>query len=99
MTTAQNPKPTRRRFLSTLGTGAVGAFIGGFGMERLLTGWHTAQANAPAAPLTGRSVEPITVTTAGGVKIHAIQTGYVAVKTAHRQYSGTDGTGFFRHRR
>jgi glyoxylase-like metal-dependent hydrolase (beta-lactamase superfamily II) len=86
-------KSTRRAFFRTMAAGAVGALVGGWGVERLLTGWHATQYNAPALPLTGRSVEPLTVTTAGGITLHAIQTGYVAVKTAHRQYSGADGTG------
>lgn len=93
MTQEQPLRTSRRGFLRTLGIGAVGALIGGTAVERLLTGWHSTQANAPANPLDGRSVEPVTVITASGVRIHAIQTGFVAVKTAHREYNGSDGTG------
>jgi glyoxylase-like metal-dependent hydrolase (beta-lactamase superfamily II) len=37
---------------------------------------------------------PAAHTTTSGIRIHNIQTGWVAVKTAHRQYSGIDGVRF-----
>lgn len=36
---------------------------------------------------------PVTVTTRSGLRIHAIQTGFVAVKAAHRSFSGPAGMG------
>ena len=36
-----------------------------------------------------------THTTASGIRIHNIQTGFVAVKQAHRQFDGRDGNGIF----
>lgn len=44
------------------------------------------QQTEPQAP-------PVTVTTRSGLRIHAIQTGFVAVKTAHRSFSGPPGMG------
>ena len=56
--------------------------------------WYSTQMNSPASPLSGVSVPPATLTTPSGIKIHNIQTGYVAVKTAHREFNGADGLGF-----
>lgn len=36
---------------------------------------------------------PVTVTTRSGLRIHAIQTGFVAVKAAHRSFRGPAGMG------
>ncbi|MDX1995319.1 MAG: N-acyl homoserine lactonase family protein [bacterium] len=36
---------------------------------------------------------PVSVTTPTGLRLHSIQTGWVAVKAAHRQFTGPDGTG------
>jgi glyoxylase-like metal-dependent hydrolase (beta-lactamase superfamily II) len=46
---------------------------------------------APAplpAPPPPASPAPVTITTAGGIKVHAIQTGWVQVKRRHRTLSG-----------
>jgi glyoxylase-like metal-dependent hydrolase (beta-lactamase superfamily II) len=83
----------RRSFLRHLGTGAVGAILGGLGVERWLTFWASTQEGAPLLPLLGRAVEPVTYTTSSGIRIHNLQTGYVAVKSAHRLYTGSDGGG------
>lgn len=83
----------RRSFLRHLGTGALGALVGGFGTERWLSFWSSTQEGAPPLPLQGRAVEPVTYTTSSGIRIHNVQTGYVAVKSAHRLYTGSDGGG------
>lgn len=44
-------------------------------------------------PDTLLRVEPYTIVTSGGIRIHHLQTGMVSVKQAHRQYRGIDGTG------
>jgi glyoxylase-like metal-dependent hydrolase (beta-lactamase superfamily II) len=87
------PQPARRRFLQMLGAGALGALAGAGVMERATAYWYASQLEAPLPPANGRYVQPAAVTTASGLKIHHIQTGYVAVKTAHHTYSGADGTG------
>jgi glyoxylase-like metal-dependent hydrolase (beta-lactamase superfamily II) len=79
--------------LQNLGVGALGAVLGGTLTERVLGHWYGSQAASPILPLHGRGVEPATLTLDGGIKIHAIQTGYVAVKTVHREYTGNDGGG------
>lgn len=49
--------------------------------------------------MTTRSIQagirqaPTTITTPSGIKVHHIQTGYVAVKRVHRSYNGPRGTG------
>lgn len=83
----------RRSFLRHMGTGAIGAVIGGFSVERWLSFWASTQEGAPLPPLQGRTAEPVTVTTSSGIRIHNIQTGSVAVKSAHRLYAGSDGSG------
>jgi N-acyl homoserine lactone hydrolase len=40
----------------------------------------------PAARAT--PVNPVTITTASGLRVHGLQTGMVAVKAAHREYGG-----------
>jgi glyoxylase-like metal-dependent hydrolase (beta-lactamase superfamily II) len=45
-------------------------------------------------PLVGTDpLPPLTVTTPNGLRVHHIQTGYVAVKNAHRSFNGPDGLG------
>jgi N-acyl homoserine lactone hydrolase len=84
---------TRRTFLRHLRTGSLGAVLGGLGMERWLNFWNSTQVGAPPVPMQGRSVEPATLTTRSGLRIHNIQTGFVAVKSAHRLHTGSDGSG------
>lgn len=86
-------EPTRRGFLRYLGAGAFGALIGGGITERVTSHWYTGQLAAPQPTLSGRHVDPVTHVTASGLRVHNIQTGFVAVKSVHRQYSGVDGTG------
>lgn len=83
----------RRAFLTHLGAGIVGAAAGGFGISQLNNWWSGTQAGAPAPLINGISVPPVSLTTASGIRVHNIQTGYVAVKAAHRSYSGDDGGG------
>jgi hypothetical protein len=42
---------------------------------------------------SGVQVLPVSVMTSKGVRIHAIQTGFVAVKKAHRMLSGPAAAG------
>jgi len=67
--------------------------VGLRGISRLLAG--DVQARIGDAPNKNNpvSVPPMTMTTASGIKIHHIQTGYVAVKSTHREYGGHDGRG------
>ncbi|MDX2075326.1 MAG: N-acyl homoserine lactonase family protein [bacterium] len=41
----------------------------------------------------GVAVAPTSITTANGIRVHHIQTGFVAVKKVHRRYHGINGTG------
>lgn len=88
---------TRRSFLRNLGlgTGALfgGALVGGGVTFSGLNWWFGTQMSSPPVPREGIAVLPTTVTTASGIKIHHIQTGFVAVKTAHERYDGGDGRG------
>lgn len=92
-TQATNRRFTRRGFLRTTGTGLAGAFVGGFGTSRFLNSWYGNQMTAPSVPREGVAAAPLTVTTSSGMKVHHIQTGFVAVKRAHRSYDGRDGSG------
>jgi len=79
----------RRTFLGLLASGAAGAIGGGW----LVNYAAETQLNAPDFPLgNGVQAVPVSVTTSGGLQIHAIQTGFVAVKQAHRQLVGPDET-------
>ena len=78
---------TRRSFLL-----ATGALVGGGLGGSWLTGRaYSTQTSAPVPNLqVGVQVPPQTATTQSGLRIHAIQTGFVAVKRNHRAYSGPD---------
>lgn len=84
---------SRRSFLGQLGFGAVGMALGGWGGGRVTAHWYESQLNSPANPLRGVQVPAVTHVTPSGIRIHNIQTGYVAVKKAHRQFEGRDGLG------
>jgi glyoxylase-like metal-dependent hydrolase (beta-lactamase superfamily II) len=91
------PGIRRRGFLRALGLGALGlgsALGGGVLGGRLVNGWFQNVLAAPDVPRTGVAVSPTSITTADGIRIHHIQTGFVAVKQAHRSYNGPDGQGF-----
>ena len=78
---------TRRGALGILGSGIIGAFGGGWLTDRAAQ----TQLGAPMLPLPNVvQVPPLTVTTASGVRIYAIQTGFVAVKNAHRRLVGLE---------
>lgn len=86
-------KYTRRDMIRLIGAGTVGAIAGGYGSNRITAGWFRNILNAPRNPMRGIQNSVATYTTASGIKIHNIQTGFVSVKRAHRQYGGPDGTG------
>ena len=79
---------TRRSLLQ-----ATGVFLGGTITGGWLTGAaYTAQTAAPLPALpAGVQVPPLSTTTKSGIRLHAIQTGFVAVKQAHRAFNGPDG--------
>ncbi|MGB7339844.1 MAG: N-acyl homoserine lactonase family protein [Phototrophicaceae bacterium] len=85
--------PSRRTFLSQFAIGVAGTLLGGIGVGNAMNYWATSQNNSPDVPLQGLQIAPATLTTASGINIHHIQTGWVAVKQAHRAYDGLDGTG------
>ncbi|MEM8861976.1 MAG: hypothetical protein AAGD96_26945, partial [Chloroflexota bacterium] len=89
----QQPTFTRRSILRMLGAGTLGAIAGGTITQRISSRWYQALLNSPNNPMQGVQVPAATHTTPSGIKIHHIQTGYVAVKTAHREYDGPDGRG------
>lgn len=91
---SERGKSTRREFLARLGIGVGGLALGGWGGASAVNFWHTSQNASPPPPLGGYPIAPLTVTLQSGVRVHHIQTGYVAVKSAHRSYSGRDGAGF-----
>ena len=89
MSAKQNGTAITRRGLLQ----ATGLFLGG----TITGGWLTgaAYSSQTAAPLpsllAGVQVPPLTTTTPSGIRLHAIQTGFVAVKQAHRAFNGPDG--------
>ena len=93
MTQQQPHTYSRRSFLRTLGLGTVGAVLGCAAAGRLTANWYQSQLNSPANPMQGVQVPAVTHVTPSGIRVHNIQTGYVAVKQAHRQYEGPDGSG------
>ncbi|MFZ4655443.1 MAG: N-acyl homoserine lactonase family protein [Caldilineaceae bacterium] len=90
MAAEQSNKPVRfgrRRLLQTTGALLGGAIIGSWVTGRI----YTTQRAAPLPKLPDIvQVAPITVTTKAGIRIHALQTGFVAVKKSHRVYAGPD---------
>lgn len=95
MTQQTPPKLTRRGALRSIGLGTLGAIVGGTSVGRLASGWYQSQMASPDNPMRGVQVAAATHTTASGIRIHNIQTGYVAVKQAHREFDGRDGNGIF----
>ena len=96
-TTSPSPVPagerSRRGFLKLFAGGLTASVFGGGVVGGTLTYWSDSQDAAPHPLVDAPSRQPLTVTTMGGIRIHHIQTGYVAVKSAHRSYEGRDGTG------
>lgn len=84
---------SRRGFLKLFTGGVAASVFGGGVVGGALTYWSGSQNAAPHPLVNATSLLPLTVTTSGGMHIHHIQTGYVAVKRAHRSYEGRDGTG------
>lgn len=94
---SNTPRSTSRRgFLRGLGIGAVGlvsGVTGGLLSGNLVSRWYENLMAAPNSPREGVAAPPTTITTSDGLKIHHIQTGFVAVKRVHREYDGPDGQG------
>lgn len=88
--TSQSPtrvKDRSRRGFLKLFTGVVAASVFGGGVVGgALTYWSGSQNAAPHPLVNATSLLPLTVTTSGGMRIHHLQTGYVAVTRAHRSY-------------
>ncbi|MEM7801566.1 MAG: N-acyl homoserine lactonase family protein [Chloroflexota bacterium] len=84
---------TRRQMLQLIGAGGAGAVLGGGISNRITAGWFQNILSGPRNPMKGVQEPAVTHVTRSGIKIHNVQTGYVAVKTAHRQYDGPDGRG------
>jgi N-acyl homoserine lactone hydrolase len=77
---------SRRTALGFLG-GIAGAFGGGWITNRL----NQTQTSAPVIQLPNVVQRPpLTIETKSGIRVHSIQTGFVAVKSAHRQISGIE---------
>jgi N-acyl homoserine lactone hydrolase len=86
--TTVSHRPTRRTFLTFAAGATLGALSGGI----LSSQAAQTQSNAPPAPLPNVVQVPAqTITTASGIRVHIIQTGFVAVKRAHRQLVGLEG--------
>ncbi len=90
---AQARKHSRRRFLQGLGLTAGGMLLGSGTMWQAMNWWYGMQQSSPQAPREGVAVAPTTITTPSGIQIRHVQTGFVAVKSVHLDYNGTDGRG------
>lgn len=77
---------SRRYFLGLLGAGAVGTVGGSWATQYWLSG--ALQRPVRIANPNEIAVPPVSITTRSGVRIHGIQTGFVAIKTAHAQLTG-----------
>ncbi len=78
----------RRTLLKLVAAGALGAGVGSWATSF----WLAGALNRPARPTPPQSVAapPVTVTTRSGIRIHGVQTGNVAIKTAHERLRGPD---------
>lgn len=86
--TSQLTGITRRNALGVIASGIAGAVGGGWLTDRAAQ----TQLGAPALLLPNAvQVPPLTVSTPSGMRVHAIQTGFVAVKNAHRRLVGLEG--------
>jgi glyoxylase-like metal-dependent hydrolase (beta-lactamase superfamily II) len=84
----QSKRVTRRSFLNVLGLGAA-TVVGGVVVNRA----NQTQLSAPLPILPNVvQVPPITIEPAASLRVHLIQTGFVAVKQAHRAINGPDAT-------
>ncbi len=90
---ANNGGLSRRGFLRNSALFLGGSAVGGVATGSALNFWNRSQ-NASPNPLVATEPQPpLTVSTPGGLRIHHLQTGYVAVKASHRSYDGRDGGG------
>jgi N-acyl homoserine lactone hydrolase len=72
---------TRRTFLGLAAAGTLGAGLGSWATHFWLAGALSRPTRR--VPPQSVAVPPVTVTTRSGIRIHGIQTGNVAIKTAH----------------
>ena len=79
--------PNRREFLRLSAATLTGTVLGGWGMAEL----NGLEADAPERPAQDRvNVPPMTITTASGVRLHAIQTGSLSIRRTHRYMTGPE---------
>lgn len=86
----------RRRFIQFAGQslfGLAAASVGGAFTGNVISQWYQNRSAAPEPPRTGVAIPPTSITTPSGIRVHHIQTGFVAVKQVHRSYAGPDGQG------
>jgi N-acyl homoserine lactone hydrolase len=76
----------RYSFLQQLAWGLIGTTLGGWAMRYWLRGaLHRPNRLIPSDVV---GVPPVTITTHSGIRVHGIQTGVLAIKTAHAQLRG-----------
>jgi glyoxylase-like metal-dependent hydrolase (beta-lactamase superfamily II) len=82
----------RSKLLRTAVAAAAGVVAGG----RVVDWWRASPRNAPIRPSHAGAVaaQPITITTEAGLRVHAIQTGFVAIKSAHHRLRGPEALRF-----
>ena len=87
----QEKQLSRRRFLGGLATtlGALGLGAGGYNLLGRNSSSVAAQNTSQLAPLT-----PITITTASGIRVHGVQTGWITIKNAHYRLQGPESLRF-----
>jgi glyoxylase-like metal-dependent hydrolase (beta-lactamase superfamily II) len=87
-TMTQKQVNTRGGLLKAAAVTAVG-FVAG---ERATNWWLASPLNAPTRPIEAGSVavKPVTITTESGLRVHGIQTGFVAIKSAHHRLRGPE---------
>lgn len=84
---SRNHHLSRREVISGIGMGLLGIAGGGW----LTNSANAVQRNAPLPLLPDViQVAPRTITSRSGIRVHAVQSGFVAVKSAHRDYGGVE---------
>lgn len=78
---------SRRKFLRGLAAtvGALGLGAGGYSILGRNNSSAAAQTTTELAP-----VAPVTITTASGIRVHGIQTGWITIKNAHYRLRGPE---------
>jgi N-acyl homoserine lactone hydrolase len=82
---------TRRQLLQRSGWG-LGALVAGSGLHSLSGRIRTNEIFNDLSTL--EAVSPVSVTTASGLRIHGIQTGWIAIKSAHYKMTGIESLRF-----